>query len=66
MVTQLAEVLASQERTQSWLARKTGKSPAYVTKVINGQRRPSLEFQAAAALVLGVPASLLFHEERAA
>jgi transcriptional regulator with XRE-family HTH domain len=56
----LLEVLVSQERTGAWLARKTGKSPAYVTKVLNGTRRPSQDFKAQAATALGVPASMLF------
>lgn len=56
----LSAVLESQERTGAWLARKTGKSPAYVTKVLNGTRRPSDDFKARAAEALGVPATLLF------
>jgi transcriptional regulator with XRE-family HTH domain len=56
----LSAVLESQERTGAWLARKTGKSPAYVTKVLNGTRRPSKDFQEAAAQALGVPSDLLF------
>jgi hypothetical protein len=61
----LLAVLDSQERTGAWLARKTGKSPAYVTKVINGTRRPSDEFKQRAAEALGVPASLLFPSDPA-
>jgi transcriptional regulator with XRE-family HTH domain len=56
----LSSVLASQERSGSWLARKTGKSPAYVTKVIQGTRRPSEDFKERAAAALGVPVALLF------
>ncbi len=62
----LADVLDAQERTQAWLARKTGKSEAYVTKVLNGTRRPSDDFKDAAATALGVPASLLFPSSQAA
>jgi hypothetical protein len=58
----LATVLASQERTAAWLARRTGKSPSYVTRVLNGERRPSDHFKAAAAAALNVPVSLLFPE----
>jgi transcriptional regulator with XRE-family HTH domain len=58
----LQDVLASQERTLSWLARKTGKSPSYVLRVTTGERRPSPEFKAKAAEILGVPESLLFPE----
>lgn len=56
----LSSVLESQERSLSWLARKTGKSPSYVVRVINGERRPSDEFKQRAAEALGVPIELLF------
>lgn len=56
----LSAVLLSQERTASWLARRTGKSPSYVTYVIKGKRRPSPDFRARAAEALGVPESLIF------
>ena len=56
----LSDVLAAQERTGAWLARKTGKSVAYVSKVINGTRRPSAEFRERSAAILGVPESQLF------
>ena len=56
----LAAVLESQERPAAWLARKTGKSPAYVTKVLNGTRRPSDDFKARASEALGIPSALLF------
>lgn len=62
MAHPIAEILARQERTLSWLARKTGKSPSYVLRVTTGERRPSPEFKAKAAEVLGVPESLLFPE----
>jgi transcriptional regulator with XRE-family HTH domain len=55
----------SQERTGAWLARKTGKSPAYVTKVLNGSRRPSPDFKARASEALGVPEHLIFPAEAA-
>ena len=58
----ISEVLASQERTMSWLARKTGKSPSYVLRVTTGERRPSAAFRTRAAVALGVPESLLFPE----
>lgn len=58
----LSAVLESQERTGAWLARKTGKSPAYVTKVLNRTRRPSPDFKARAAEALGIPEHLLFPE----
>lgn len=58
----LSAVLKSQERSLSWLARKTGKSPSYVTRVLNGQRKPSPEFKRQAADELGVPEQLIFPE----
>lgn len=56
----LSDVLASQERTLSWLARKTGKSPSYVLRVTTGERRPSDDFKQRASVALGVPVALLF------
>jgi transcriptional regulator with XRE-family HTH domain len=56
----LATALASQERSGAWLSRKTGKSPAYVTKVMNGTRRPSQDFKVRAAIALGTPIEDLF------
>lgn len=56
----LSAVLEQQERSASWLARKTGKSPGYVSRVMSGERRPSPDFRARAALALNVPESLLF------
>lgn len=66
MEPRLQAVLDQQERTASWLARKTGKSPSYVTRVLQGTRRPSEDFKARAADALGVPAALLFPERKAA
>lgn len=62
MAHPIAGVLDSQERSLSWLARKTGKSPSYITRVLNGERNPSPEFKAKAAEALGVPQQLLFPE----
>jgi transcriptional regulator with XRE-family HTH domain len=62
----LSDVLASQERTLSWLARKTGKSPSYVLRVTTGERNPSEDFKARAAEALGVPVALLFPEQAVA
>jgi len=56
----LVAVLASQERSQSWLGRKCGKSTSYVSRVVNGTLRPTPEFRARAAESLGVPETLLF------
>lgn len=65
MTLQLKVVLDQQERTAAWLARKTGKSPSYVTRVLNGERRPSEDFKQRTAEALGVPASLLFPNPQA-
>jgi transcriptional regulator with XRE-family HTH domain len=62
----LQAVLDQQERTGAWLARRTEKSPAYVTKVLNGTRRPSADFKAKAAEALGVPEGILFPSKKAA
>lgn len=56
----LSAVLDQQERTAAWLARRTEKSPSYIARVLNGERRPSEAFKAAAAIALNVPVSLLF------
>lgn len=58
----LSAVLESQERSLSWLARKTGKSPSYVVRVIQGERRPSAEFKAKAAAALDRAETELFPE----
>ena len=42
------------------LARRTGKSPSYVTRVLNGERKPSDDFKTRASAALGIPAELLF------
>lgn len=55
-------VLRTQDRSASWLARKTGKSPSYVTRVLQGERRPSDDFKCRAAEALGLPLALLFPE----
>lgn len=62
---ELAAVLEQQERTAAWLARRTGKSPSYVTRVLNGERRPSDDFKGAAATALNVPVTVLFPEAAA-
>lgn len=56
----LSAVLESQERSLAWLARKTGKSPSYVTRVLQGDRKPSADFKTKASEALGVPEQLIF------
>ncbi len=58
----LLAMLDQHERNAAWLARKTGKSPAYVTRVMQGKRRPSDDFKARASEALSVPVALLFPE----
>lgn len=60
MLEALRSELEEQERSAAWLARKTGMSPSYVTRILNGERRPSPEFQRRASDALGVPAEQLF------
>lgn len=60
MAHPLADALQSQERSGAWLARRTGKSPSYVAKVLDGTRRPSDDFKRLAAEALGAPAEELF------
>lgn len=58
----LAEVLADQDRSASWLSKKCGYDASYAHKVIAGDRTPSAEFRAKAAELLGVPEVTLFPE----
>ena len=60
MTHPLVAVLEAQERTPSWLARKTGYSVSLVHLVIHGKRTASPAFQSKAAEALRVPAHLLF------
>lgn len=62
-VDELRRALAAQERSQAWLARKTGFDPSYVTLILQGRRRATPAFQEAAAAALGVPPSELFPAE---
>lgn len=58
----LAEVLAKQERSASWLSKKCGYDASYAHKVMSGDRTPSPEFRAKAAALLDVPETSLFPE----
>lgn len=56
----LTATLETQGRSARWLAKRVGVSPAYITRVVNGERTASEEFKAKAAEVLGIPERLLF------
>lgn len=56
----LADVLAKQDRSASWLSKRCGFDASYAHKVIAGQRTPSKAFRAKAAELLDVPETLLF------
>jgi transcriptional regulator with XRE-family HTH domain len=60
--TKLAQVLTQQGRRRGWLAAQTGVSNALVTRIAQGERRPSPEFRQRAAAALGVPEDELFPE----
>ena len=62
----LTATLKTQGRSARWLAKRVGVSPAYITRVINGERPASPEFKAKVAEALGVPGHLLFPEPTAA
>ena len=42
------------DRSQAWLARKLGVSPAYVSMLVNGSRAPSKRIRKRMLRVLGV------------
>lgn len=63
MTHPLALALASRERSAAWLARWCRVSPAYVSRVVSGERRPAPQFRWRAALVLNLPEEELFPEE---
>jgi transcriptional regulator with XRE-family HTH domain len=62
----LRHELERQERSARWLARKTGFDSSYVTRVLNGERRPSPVFQERASTALGVDVGVLFAQPQPA
>lgn len=58
----VTRMLAQQERTIAWLARKTGVSVSYAWKMLNGSRPLTPEFRERTAKVLNVPEDILFAE----
>lgn len=57
----IVAVLREQGRSQSWLARRIGRSHEHTNRVLNGVHPAVAEFRAACALALGMPESSLFH-----
>jgi hypothetical protein len=56
----LAEALAKQDRSASWLSKRCGFDASYAHKVITGLRTPSKAFRERAAELLDVPEADLF------
>lgn len=56
-------VLAHQDRSLGWLARRTGVSRQYWSLLRRGRRRPSPALRARAADALGLPEGVLFAPE---
>lgn len=54
------DILARQERTQLWLARRMGVHRSGVTRVLKGERTPTAEFRARMSVALDLPESVLF------
>jgi hypothetical protein len=68
----IAEVLAAQGRTKTWLARRVSEmlgttvSPQHATMIVFGQRPARPAFRRACALALNLPEGLLFRGEQQA
>lgn len=54
-------VLRDQGRTQTWLARRIGRSHAYTNRVLNGLHPAVPAFRARCAALLGLDEATLFH-----
>jgi hypothetical protein len=57
----IVAVLVDQGRTQSWLARRIGRSHEHTNRVLNGVHPATAEFRQACARALGVAEGVLFH-----
>ena len=55
-------VLREQGRTQTWLARRIGRTHEYVNRTLNGRHPAVPAFRAACALALGMGEDELFHQ----
>lgn len=59
-MTELAKLLAAQDRTVGWLARKSGVSRSHLHRCVAGERRLTMRVARAIAPYLGVsPADLV-------
>lgn len=58
----LFDVLAANERSQAWLARKVGCSESYISLIKNGRRPVPTWFADRASTVLGLPRHVLFFD----
>jgi putative transcriptional regulator len=57
----LADCLAERKIRQADLARRLGMSPAYVSRLLNGQIEPSIESALRIARYFGKPLEKIFH-----
>lgn len=57
----IVAVLRDQGRTQTWLARRIGRSHAYTNRVLNGLHPAVPAFRARCAALLGLDEATLFH-----
>lgn len=48
--------LKANNRTQEWLASELGVTPAYVSQILSGVRKPSLNVASRLETITGVPA----------
>jgi transcriptional regulator with XRE-family HTH domain len=55
-------VLAQQERSVAWLARKAGVSVSYAWRMLQGERPATPRFRRAVSEALSVPEDVLFRE----
>ena len=60
--TRIFDVLLSQERTQSWLARKVGCSVSFVSRISSGERRIPVWFAEKTSAALNLPIDVLFFD----
>ena len=56
------QIMEEEGRRYDWLARKSGYTPAHISKVKNGGLRPSRHFKHVMSLTLGLPVEEIFRE----